>query len=229
MHELLKALKENKFSLVASLPENTLEMARAAWESGADALKVHINVFHRASGNTFGTLDEVKQVFANIIRESPVPVGVVAGEHVGLVEDIIDEIVAMGFDFISLYGQFLPSSLVMRHDITKFFAVDFSYCYEEIRHISQSCYGDILELSIIAPEHYGQRLSGRDLANYNYISSHATVPTVVPTQKLIFPADVKALYEAGLSAVMVGAVCYGRDIRKMRETIRSFRNEIDKL
>lgn len=36
-------VKENKFTLVVSLPENNLELARAALEGGAQAIKVHAN------------------------------------------------------------------------------------------------------------------------------------------------------------------------------------------
>ncbi|MCK9536509.1 MAG: hypothetical protein M0R05_02785 [Bacilli bacterium] len=229
MHKLLNTLKTKKFSLIASLPENTYQMARLAWEAGADAIKVHINVFHRASQNTFGTLGEIKETFEKIITDSPVPVGVVAGEDPQLVEGIIDEIVAMGFDFVSLYGHFMPASLIMRRDITAFFAINSDYSYEEIRHISQSFFGDILELSVIAPEKYGERLTARDLVKYNYIATCAHIPTVVPTQKLIYPSDVQVLYRTGVNAVMVGAVCYGKDPEKMERVIKGFRREIDKL
>ncbi|MGB4181184.1 MAG: hypothetical protein WBK52_04500, partial [Bacilli bacterium] len=61
------------------------------------------------------------------------------------------------------------------------------------------------------------------------IATHAVAPTVVPTQKLVYPSDVKSLYRTGVSAVMVGAICYGRDPEKMRQVIKSFRSEIDRL
>lgn len=88
MHRLLTTLKRKKFSLIASLPENSYEMAKIAWEAGADAIKVHINVFHRASQNTFGPLTEIRNTFERIIADSPVPVGIVAGEDPILVENV---------------------------------------------------------------------------------------------------------------------------------------------
>jgi len=45
-----EVVNENKFTLVVSLPENNLELARAALEGGAQAIKVHANVWHRSSG-----------------------------------------------------------------------------------------------------------------------------------------------------------------------------------
>lgn len=38
-------ITNNKFSLVVSLPSNSLELAEAALEGGAMAVKVHCNVY----------------------------------------------------------------------------------------------------------------------------------------------------------------------------------------
>lgn len=81
MSRLLEKLKSSKMCLIASIPQNNYELAKAAWEAGADAIKVHINIWHRASGNSFGSLEENREVFEKILKDSPVPVGIVAGEN----------------------------------------------------------------------------------------------------------------------------------------------------
>ena len=48
-------IESNSFTVVVSLPANDLDLARAALDAGAQAIKVHCNVWHRASGHTFGT------------------------------------------------------------------------------------------------------------------------------------------------------------------------------
>ena len=45
-------LTDNRFAVIAALPRNDLALAEAALEGGAQAVKVHCNVWHRASGNT---------------------------------------------------------------------------------------------------------------------------------------------------------------------------------
>ena len=45
----VQLMDQRKFTLVVSLPSNDLELAKAALEGGADAVKVHCNVWHRAS------------------------------------------------------------------------------------------------------------------------------------------------------------------------------------
>src|SRR5690606_35832267 len=189
MSRLLKTLKEKKFSLIASIPENDYELAKIAWEAGVDAIKVHINVFHRASQNTFGSLESMKEVFSRIINDSPVPVGIVAGEDAMQVEGILDDLVELGFDFISLHGCYTPANLVKRNDITNFYAVDYSYSFDEIISVSKSFVADILELSICEPSTYGTRLNARDLVRYEKIAKNSNIPTVVPTQRLVKPSD----------------------------------------
>lgn len=46
MPELIKKLKDNKPTLVVSLVQNSVEMAKAAEEAGADGLKIYINFYH---------------------------------------------------------------------------------------------------------------------------------------------------------------------------------------
>lgn len=135
----------------------------------------------------------------------------------------------MGFDFISLYGHHLPASLAARKDISKFFAVNNTYSFDEIKSVANSLFIDILEMSICDPETYGDCLSARDLVRYEYISHINDVPTVLPTQHVVVASDIKALYQCGIGAVMLGAISFGKDTETISKTLKEFRKEIDKL
>lgn len=229
MNKLLNKLKSNKLTLIASLPENSYEMAKIAWESGVDAIKVHVSVFHNASHNNFGPLSEHRGVFERILKDSPVPVGVVAGGSCEQAESLIDELSSMGFDFISLYAHHTPASYFRNKKANNFLSINSSYSYEEIQSLLDGGFADFLELSIIDKEEYGSRLNARDLSNYRHIASMSSTPTVLPTQKLILPQDIAVLAKTGIKALMVGAVVYGKDPEKIREIMTGFRTEIDKL
>jgi hypothetical protein len=45
----MKARQEKKLVLIASLPRNDAELARAVRDAGADAVKIHMNVHHHAT------------------------------------------------------------------------------------------------------------------------------------------------------------------------------------
>jgi hypothetical protein len=229
MNKLLNQLKEKKICLIASLPENNYELAKIAWEAGVDAIKVHVNVFHNASQNDFGTLEKFRDEFKRIIQDSPVPVGIVPGGCTESAEMILKELPNLGFDFISLYAHHTPASYFYGLNINNFLSVNSSYSFDEIQNILDYGFADMLELSIIDKEDYGQRLNARDLAKYTKIASMSDVPCIVPSQKAIFPEDIPVLAKTGVKALMVGAVVYGKEKETIKKTLEAFRQEIDKL
>lgn len=229
MNRLLNKLKSGKMGLIVSIPQNKYEFAKAAWENGADAIKVHINVWHRASKNTFGTLEDNMEVFTRILKDSPVPVGIVVGEDTYVAEEQIEKVIKMGFDFVSLYGHHTPPTLINNDKINNFFAVNYTYPFEEIIAIGNSGFADFLELSICNPESYGERLNARDICRYKYLTSQVNIPTVVPTQHKVVASDIPVLAKTGISAIMIGAIAFGQDVDEIARVCKEFRTEIDKL
>ena len=74
----LSILNQKRPALIASLPGNRLDLAKAAVECGADVVKVHMNVQHRASGLHFGTFEEEKETLQEILSVAKGPCGIVA-------------------------------------------------------------------------------------------------------------------------------------------------------
>ena len=60
-------LQQNRFSVITSLPRNELKLAEAALKGGAEAIKVHCNVYHRASGQVFGSYSENRGFLKSLI------------------------------------------------------------------------------------------------------------------------------------------------------------------
>lgn len=114
-------VNENKFTLVVSLPENNLELARAALEGGAQAIKVHANVWHRASGHTFGTYEENRLFLKDLIALcKDVPVGLVpGGEDAFITREERLEVEQMGLRFFSSYIHHLPCHMMESRVLTK--------------------------------------------------------------------------------------------------------------
>lgn len=221
-------LRRKPFSLVVSLPANDPEMAKAAWDNGADALKVHVNVGHRASGNVFGTFDEQRDVLNAIVGMSPGPIGIVPGGSVEAALSEIDDIVRAGFGFVSLYAHHMSPLIMSRQDVEKMVAPDYTYSLEEISMFGR--FGvDVLEASVIHPQGYGEPLNLRDLVKYRAIAAAVDLPVLVPTQRAIRPEEVRALYDAGVRAVMIGAVVAGKSTEGIAEATRRFRRAIDQI
>lgn len=230
--KLHRILAEKKFSLVVSLPENSLDLARAALEGGCDAVKVHVNVWHRASGHTFGTYQENKDFLRELVLLcGEVPVGLVPGGADAFIsaEERL-EIEAMGVDFFSSYAQHLPVHMMESAVLTKMPAIDPTYTQNTLDAIRTSRI-DVLECSIQPGELYGTPLNYADILRYADISAKTGKPTLIPTQKAIHPSEVRHLYEAGCKAIMIGAIVMGKEpsSEQVKAVTREFRAAIDRL
>lgn len=225
-------VNENKFTLVVSLPENNLEMARAALEGGAQAIKVHANVWHRASGHTFGTYEENRRFLKDLIDLcGEVPVGLVpGGEEAFITNEERLEAEGMGLGFFSSYIQHLPCYMMESRVLTKMAAIDCNYNQNTLDGVRLSGI-DILECSVQPGELYGTPLNYGDILRYTDISAKAGRPTLIPTQKRIRPEEVRHLYEAGCKAIMIGAIVMGKEptADQVKAVTAQFRNAADQL
>ena len=227
MNEYLKLFEEKKLVLIMSLPANDPALCRAAFEAGADAVKVHINVDHRASGTHFGRLAEHEAAFREMLDRRTGPMGLVLG---GSLEGAaLDAKAACGlpFAFHSIYAHHMPAwALSLEKPLMA--ACDYSYSLDEIRAMPAAG-TDVLEASVIPGAEYGQSLSMRDLMRYRLIAQAVDVPVVVPSQRAIRPDEVAALAETGVKGLMIGAVVTGREEVSIAKAVAEFRRAIDEV
>lgn len=225
-------LCSNKFSLLVSLPSNNLELAKAALEGGADAIKVHCNVWHRASGHTFGTYEDNKEFIRQLIELcGDVPVGLMPGTSEAFItEEDRKELEEMGLSFVSAYSHHLPCFMMDSQVLTNAVAIDLTYSNSTLDAVRDSDI-EVLEASIVPGENYGQELYYSDILRYADIAAKSGKLCVVPTQKKIKPSEVKYLYRAGCKALMIGAVVLGQEPtpEELRTITRAFREAIDAL
>lgn len=228
MGSLTQMLTEKELSLIVSLPANDIELARAAIAGGADAIKVHINVEHRASGNTFGTVEDNRAFFEQLKKEFAGPLGVVVG---GSYEDVIPSEVKkmedLGFSYFSIYMKDMPSFL-LDSALEQTVAGQNDYKIETLAYLKETSVA-AFEASIIKGTEYGQPLNFNDLLEYRTIVKTVGIPVIIPSQRKIEPKDTKALMDTGIKAVMIGAMSTGKDAASIERITREFRLEIDQL
>jgi len=218
-----------KLTLIMSLPDNSIEMARAAVAGGADALKVHCNVKHKASGVSFGSLEEEGAKLAAILKESKIPVGIVPGDKDRKPTiDEMNEIVNMGFDFIDMNINDMPDFLFSFNRITKVAAIEKESQLEKVVDAKKSNFKAI-EAAIIPHLGYGQNLTIGDLRSYISIAISSDLPVIVPTQRKIMPDEVPILSDTGIKAIMIGAIVTGKTPSMINSAVMEFRKVIDEL
>lgn len=228
MHRFKEMLLEGRFPLVMSLPANDPALARVAWDAGADVVKVHINVKHRASQTLFGGLDVERGPIEAMLADAGGPMGIVLGTACDVAEGALPEAVSLGFDFLSLYGHHATPAVMGAGGIDKMIAPDYSWADWEVAGL-EAAGADVLEASVMDPDSYGQRLSVRELVRYRHLHELCGLPMVVPTQRAVRPSELPALREAGAAAIMIGAVVTGRDEAGIAAAVEAFRAEIDRM
>ena len=225
MKKFTELLQDKHPVLIMSLPENNPALCRAAFEEGADVVKVHINVEHRASGTHFGSLQEERAVLEEMLACAKGPMGLVPGASVQAVTRDVYAASQMGFDFFSVYAHHMPA-LTFTVPQTWMLACDGTYTNEEIEAFEQVGAG-VVEASVMPAAEYGQPLNARDLICYRNVVKHTKLPVVVPTQRLIRPEELGPLMQTGVRGLMIGAVVTGRTEDSIRRAVAAFRNQLD--
>lgn len=209
-------------SVIVSLPENRMDLAQAAIDAGADALKFHINVSHRASGNEFKDVEHYARMFKEVREAFTGPIGIVIGDDIEKVLGAnTKKLKELGFNYYSLYAKDIGSKMLIQDDLECTVAVDDKFAQEWIRGI-ESFNIQAVELSIVKKEDYGKPLNFEDLISYKSYRENTKLPLVVPSQKKLVPEDLVILQEIGINAVMLGAVTIGHTVESIFETVSKF-------
>jgi hypothetical protein len=129
---------------------------------------------------------------------------------------------ALGFDFLSLYLSDAPAGLLppacQIERMLAFGSGDAPDLAEGLEELDVQ----VIELSIMAPDTYGQALSVHDLARYAAFRRRTRLPLVVPTQHRIPPQALPDLAGIGIEAVMLGSIVCGSTPESWRETFEAF-------
>lgn len=227
---MIERLFPRPLALWVSLPRNDPELARAAVEGGADVLKVHVAVGHRASGNRFGTLAEEWESLAAVVRAAgDRPVGLVTGDSPEVAPKDLQALKALGIAFVDMYDCHLPASWLNGKTPLPIMVAASSDTPLDLLSDLVETGVDMLEASVIPADGYGQRLVAADLALYRAIRRRVNIPVVVPSQRRIIPEDVPALAATGIDALMIGAIVTGQDATSVAVATAAFRQAIDAL
>jgi hypothetical protein len=231
MNQLLQQLHKNAFTLLVSLPRNEVALAEAALRGGARGLKVHLNVHHAASGTQFGTFEKERDVLtqiAQLAKSHDASVGVVPGGAPFASEAEFAELAKIGIDYFDAYAADAPAWTLTQNHLDKMLAAHHGASMEFVKSL-ENLGMQICEASILPHEQYGQPLRVLDVAAYQQICQTLETPVIVPTQKKIVPSEMIVLRDAGVKALLIGAVVTGDQADSIEKATAEFAQEIDKL
>lgn len=219
---------ERPMSLMVSLARNELALAQAAVDGGADVLKTHVNVEHRASGTIFGTVEEERPALEQILGLG-VPVGLVAGGEGRVTRDQLASARELSFAFFDVYFHHAPSWYVSAAPeggaVGGFADTDPIERASTLRGLGI----DAVEASLTPHAQYGTPLHLARVSDIARLRAVSGLPVIVPSQHALTPQDVPALARAGASALLIGVVVTGDTPEQVQEVTAAFRAAIDAL
>lgn len=222
MPKLVELLTKNKMTLIAALPKNDPQLAKAAIAGGADALQLHLNV------KGTGDFQEEKANLEEIIGLSKVPVGIVPGNKKQPDEKEIKKIIAMGFDFVNMKRENLPDYYSRIKGVSKVMGLGNRFTIDLVLGIGEHG-ADALDAAIIPVSEHGKDLVVGDLQNYISIVISAGIPVIIPTQRAIRSSEVAIISDTEARGLLLTPVVLGTTAKHIEKKVREFRVAVDDL
>lgn len=219
---LHRSITAGEFPIIVSLAQHNLDLAKAALDAGAGAIKVHLNAFHRASGSTFGTYQE-ERPFLEQLAKLGAPMLVMAGQEVVPTLDELNALADLGFEGFNVYVDHLQPHMLQSR-LRPMPALSSTSTDADILRLA-AIPGAMLEASIMEFADYGTALTPADLARYAHIAALSSAPVIAPSQKKFTPVDMPALRAAGIAAPLLGVIVTGTTIRDMTASISAFHRD----
>lgn len=229
MTDRFSDLLKERFVVAVSLPANDVALAKAAETAGADALKLHINVHHRASGTTFGTWTEERETIEEILSSVNIPVGIMAGDDPDSVRRDAPHMVGKGLAFLDAYADHIPASILHSPPAPLMPALGAFHSIRRARSLSELPGVSCIEASIVYPDDYGKPLTMYDLSVYRELVADSLVPILIPSQKRLVPDDLPALAQVGCAGVLLGVVVLGSSAESIAAGVRRFKESLSTL
>ncbi|QYO77070.1 hypothetical protein [Devosia salina] len=217
--KLYTALTTGAFPIIVSLARHDLDLAKAALDGGAYALKTHLNAYHRATGTTFGSFAEERPFFEALSRLG-CPLLVMAGQVTVPSAGEMDALADLGFEGFNVYVDHMQPHLLTSR-LRPMPALSATSTPDDIKQIA-ALPGCVVEASIMPFERYRTAMTEADLERYAAVVDAVDVPVIVPSQLALTPQDAMRLREAGIAAPLLGAIVTGDTPQSMLQSVRQF-------
>jgi len=215
MSSLIGTMKKKPFSLIVRLAENNVSFAKAAVESGADALVMD-----------FDPSIKDKKEFIAIIDSVKAPVGLKMGNGIG--ESEVGALIKLGVDFLDINFKTAPQWMLKISGIGKIASLDPEYLIDDINRMTAHAFVGI-DAAIIPKDMVGRDLTVGDLQQYITIALSTGLPVIVPTQKLIRASELPIIWDTGAKGLILDRTITGDRLPAFKAIIKGYRSVADSL
>lgn len=203
-----RAMVTGDFPVLVSLGRHDIELAKAVVDAGAFGIKFHLNAYHRASGNSFGTFTE-ERPFIERLAKLGKPMLVMSGQETQPTLAELNALAGYGVEGWNIYARHVQPHMY-QSKLRPILALDSESTREDLEAIA-AIPDAMIEASVGRFSEYGQPLDDADIARYREIVAQSGLPVIAPSQKKFTSADVAPLRATGLGAILCGVIVTGLD------------------
>jgi hypothetical protein len=191
------------YSVIASLPKNSVSLAARAEEAGVDALMMNIDGEEGASPNHYGSFDLHDVYIKDVISTVRIPCGIFIGGGRQLSEEYWERVMTAPFSFVEMYAHHMPSFVLADGRVQKVVAIATGYIIEQVRQLSAMSQVEAVDVATVPAQSRGAPFSVLDYATLAVISSATTKPILLRTQKRLTRGDLSLVLSRGVKGLVV--------------------------
>ncbi|KAF0134667.1 MAG: hypothetical protein FD145_498 [Candidatus Saganbacteria bacterium] len=206
MSRLLDLLGKNKMTLIVELPENTIEMAKAAEQFGADALIVTEHI-------------------PELVNSVEIPVGIDISKNEELEEGEVKSY--SKYDFINFHCNAMPSAS-KKIKAGKIITLNDEYSLDKVINV-EGLGAQAIDAAIIPISQGVHELVVGDLQNYISIAISSGIPVIIPTQRDLKPSEVAIIADTGAKGIILTSVVLGESIKTLEKAFKEYRIAADDI
>ncbi|HEV2137242.1 MAG TPA: hypothetical protein VGR53_00195 [Nitrososphaerales archaeon] len=195
--------KERKYTVIASLPQNSTSLAVQAVEGGADAVMLNIDGDEGSSPSHFGSYDLHDAYLNDVISTVSVPSGIFIGGGKMVTEDYWERIMSSSFSFVEMYAHQMPTFVLSDQRVKKISAISTGYILEQVKQLSAMEGMDAIDLAAVPHQARGAPFSVLDFATLGVITNLSAKPVYLRTQKKMTVGDLARVVSIGVKGLVV--------------------------
>lgn len=212
MSSFVAEIKNKPFSLVVELPSISSSFFQAAYENGADFIRVKPLSFYDLQ-NAQDAL-KISKLFmgldlANIKEEIKI-------------KDI------QKFSFLTLPFRSRKNQKLENIRLPFLLRLSTLYSLDEIVSMEKNTLA-ALEADIVPKPGWGREMINADLQNYISIALASKAPVLVPTQRNLLPSEIAILWDAGIKGIVLTSDFLENDIEQFEKKIKDFSAAVKEL
>ena len=213
--------------LIAILPHNNDDYARAAQEAGADAMVIGIDKTETMFPGLFGSFDLQEDSINSILSTTSIPVGISIGDSRPLTPEGWERIVNKPFAFVNMYAHHMPPFVLKDTRMEKLVTIGAGYMLEQIKSIAEMDEVQALEAAIVSAQGKNHVFSVLDLSTLRMIARLSSKPVILRAQKKLDPRDSLTISHEGLKGVTLDPSALEPGVEAYRDAIVNLQKHID--